>query len=77
MHPGVVEEFFIFYDRLATVLEGFDGEKMTKGRIEEARRMLHRMDRMLHMLAMESGMPQGFIEHMMDRRSRRMKPEES
>jgi hypothetical protein len=75
INPGMIEEFAVFYDRLASVLELSDGEKMNRARLGEARHAMHRMERMLHMLAMESGMPSDLIEHILERRIRRKKLE--
>ena len=74
IHPGMIEEFVMFYDRLASVLELPEGEKMSRARIDEARHMMRRMERTIQMFAMESGMPPDMFEHMMERRHRRVEP---
>ena len=74
IHPGIVEELVMLYERLSTILDSGEGEKMNRGRMEEARHMLHRMDRTIQMFAMESGMPPDMIEHLMERRRRRIEP---
>lgn len=67
----MIEEFLIFYDRMANLLDRTSGsEKLSRKDLEEA---LHRMDKTFHMFMVESGMHPGMIEEFMERRMRRKK----
>jgi hypothetical protein len=68
MHPGMVEELFMLYDRLLEILELPEGEDPTRSNFEEAAHTLHKFSRMMEMLAMESGMPPRMFEDLMERR---------
>jgi hypothetical protein len=72
--PGpLMEELFAFLDRLSVILEPSDGKEPPKVRIEEARELLRRSDRLMEVLAVESGLPPVVLQEMIDRRMRRRK----
>lgn len=71
MHPGMFEEFMMFHERMSDVLDfPSDGDDEHPA-LSEARMLLHRMSRLVEMMAVESGMPMDFVEHMRMRRSKR------
>jgi len=74
VHPGMLEEFFMSFDRLEDLLDLAEGEEPSRARFEEARHFLHRSERMLEMFAMESGMPPSMFEELRERHLRRRKP---
>ncbi len=76
IHPGLVEELFMFFDRLTTALEPGESKEPSRVRMEEARELCRRSERLLQMLAMESGMPRGFVDELLERRIRRGKPDQ-
>lgn len=73
--PMIFEELLMFFDRLTSVLELKEGEEPSRAKLEEAQHLLHRFDRMLHMLMVESGMPPEMAEEFMMRRLRRRRSE--
>jgi len=74
MNPMMLEEFFMYFDRLSEVLDSPDGEELSRGRLDEVKNLLHRSERTLEALAMESGMPPSMFEEFRSRRLRRRKP---
>lgn len=70
-HPMMVEELFMFVDRLTDIIERSEGEKLTKNRVNEIWHHVHRLERILHRLAMESGMPPPMVEELMERMEER------
>jgi hypothetical protein len=71
MHPGMFEEFMMFYDRMHDVLDYPDGDDSEHPALPEARMLLHRMGRLFEMMAMESGMPSEMVDHFRSRRASR------
>ncbi|MBN2209186.1 MAG: hypothetical protein JW759_07810 [Candidatus Coatesbacteria bacterium] len=74
--PGILEDLAMSFDRLAVALGPSEGGDPGKAKLEEARELLHRSYRALHILAMESGMPRGVYEELLERELRRRKPEQ-
>ncbi len=73
LHPGMFEELFLHFDRLASVLDLPPNEEPNRERIEEAQHVLYRSMQMLEMFATESGIPPDKVEQLIYRIRRRMK----
>ena len=67
LHPSMVEEFCMSFDRIASVLDLPGDEEPTREQFEQARHYLYRSMDMLEMLAMESGLPPDMVRHFRDR----------
>lgn len=67
LHPSMVEEFCMSFDRIASVLDLPGDEEPTREQFEKARHYLYRSMDMLEMLAMESGLPPDMVGHFRDR----------
>ena len=69
VHPGMVEEMVMFFRRLSHELEALTaGEKQpTVEQLQNLRQHLHRSERLLHMIAMETGMPPSLFDRRMTR----------
>jgi len=65
--PMIFEELFIFVDRLTDIIERSEGQRLTKDRVNEIWHHIHRLERILHMIVMESGMPRSMVEQLMER----------
>jgi hypothetical protein len=70
---SLVEELFVFFDRLSSILQPVEGKELSKEKLQEARDFLRRSDRFMQMIAMESGMPPAMMEDFIERRLRRKK----
>jgi hypothetical protein len=64
------------FDHLATELEPCETKEPGRVRIEEARELLRRSKSLLQVLAVESGMPRGYVEELVERRIRRGKSDQ-
>jgi len=67
VHPGVLEEFGMHFQRLSEVLDLPEGEEPNRARFEEAQHLLHRFSRVFEMLMMESGVPPPIFHDLMER----------
>ena len=73
LHPGMLEDLFMHFDRLASVLDLPPDEEPNREHFDKAQQALYRSMRMLEMFARESGLPPELVEQMIYRIRRRMK----
>lgn len=71
VHPGMVEDLMQMLDHTYSILRCPKEEPPSRNQMEEAQGMIRRMDEIVEMLAMESGMPMGMFEEMRMRRRKR------
>ena len=57
MHPAMLEDLVMTYDRLRTVFDTEPGMTPLPEQYEAMRSTLHRLERVIHHLCMESGFP--------------------
>ena len=69
IHPRTLDELFMMFDRLSTILDGPEGQKPTRATLDEARQVLRRFGHVLQMLMMESGISPGIFGDFVERRS--------
>lgn len=73
LHPGMIEDIFMVFDRMASALDLPDDKEPTREQFERVRHYLYRSMDTLEMLAAESGLPPDMVDDLMHRigRSRR------
>jgi len=67
LHPGVVEEIYMSFDRIASALDLPEDVKPTREQFEQARHYLYRSMEPLEILAIESGLPPDMMLSLTDR----------
>jgi hypothetical protein len=67
IEPMMVEELLGGFERMRSVLSLREGEQPGRDRLDEAQHVLRRMERVLHALMMDSGMPSELIDRYMHR----------
>lgn len=71
MNRMMFEEFFMLFDRLATMFDLAEGEKVSRSKFNEAQDLLRRLERTVHVLMIDSGLPPDIVEDFMEKRLRR------
>jgi hypothetical protein len=71
IHPGMIEEFAMLYDKLSSLLDVSEGKEMPPSKIEEFREQVKMIGRFFYIIAMESGLPRGLVDEMLERRLRK------
>jgi hypothetical protein len=74
--PPLFMDFMMAFDRLSSCLSVAEEEKPGRERFMEAQHSLMRLEKMLHMLMIESGMPPRMMEEFAERRVIRRKKAE-